>query len=640
MNPSLPQNDSNPEQRLESLENQRQLYQWDYYPNQDGIAMIQNLPIPEQLPKEPEWFLDVITAILTILSNRAIEDFASGGLGFNLLLYGVITRIVILIDLISRPLEKNSQNRLFWWLIENLTRLIGRILKRRQVSENQRETNTRIDLTPPVTPRNAVDELESYNNLFEIIHLPCISYHFQEDRVFAAQRVAGPNPLVLERVREQLPDKFPLTDEDYRSVMGPEDSLEKAIAEKRLYIADYEIFDTITAGNFPPDYRKYIYAPIALFAVASGTDNAGSLVPVAIQCGQRASIAYPIFTRPPAGTPRDQEWYWLMAKTIVQIADGNYHELISHLGRTHLWMEPFAIATQRELAANHPLGILLRPHFEGTLLINSAARLSLISNEGTVDRILAGSIEESVGLAAEGVRGYPFVFNDSMLPTFLALRGVDDAESFPDYPYRDDSLLIWHSIHQWVDDYLSLYYHSDQDVQEDAELQGWIKALVAVDGGRMIGVGQETPSGGVDIHSKAYLVDAVTLIIFTSSAQHAAVNFPQASDMSYAPNMPLAGYTDAPNSPQATKQDYFDLLPPIPQAELQMNTGYALGSVYYTQLGDYGEGYFQDSLVQQPLQAFQNRLLEIETTINDRNEVRRTFYNFLSPSRIPQSINI
>ena len=136
---------------------------------------------------------------------------------------------------------------------------------------------------------------------------------------------------------------------------------------------------------------------------------------------------------------------------------------------------------------------------------------------------------------------YPFVFNESMLPTFLALRGVDDAESFPDYPYRDDGLLIWHSIHQWVDDYLSLYYHSDQEVQEDRELQGWIEALVAVDGGRMIGVGQETVSGGVDIHSKAYLVDAVTLIIFTSSAQHAAVNFPQASDMSYAPNMPLAG---------------------------------------------------------------------------------------------------
>ena len=38
-----------------------------------------------------------------------------------------------------------------------------------------------------------------------------------------------------------------------------------------------------------------------------------------------------------------------MAKTIVQIADGNYHEFISHLGGTHLWMEPIAIANYRKL---------------------------------------------------------------------------------------------------------------------------------------------------------------------------------------------------------------------------------------------------------------------------------------------------
>ncbi|MDJ0599127.1 MAG: lipoxygenase family protein [Crocosphaera sp.] len=636
MNPSLPQNDPNPQQRLDSLEKERKIYQWGYYPNQDGIPMIGKLPLPQELPKEPQWFLDVIKVIIIIISNRAIEDFASGGLGLNLLVYGVMTWIVRFIDWLSQFLEKRRKNRLFWWFINSLVKLIGKILQRRQVSNYQSSIEDRTVVTKPIIPK----DLESYNNLFEIIHLPCISYHFQQDRLFAAQRVAGPNPLVLERVRPELPAKFPLSDEAYQSVMGSDDSLQQAIAEKRLYMADYEILDTIKAGHFPPAYRKYIYAPIALFAISSRTHATGSLVPVAIQCGQTPGDNYPIFTRPPTGTPRDQQWSWLMAKAIVQIADGNYHELISHLGRTHLWIEPFVIATQRQLASNHPLGILLRPHFEGTLLINTAARLSLIEEEGTVDAVLGGSIQESIRIAATGVKGYPFTFNDSMLPKFLTLRGVDDFNSLSDYPYRDDGLLIWDSIHQWVDNYLSVYYHSDDDVQKDEELQGWIKALISSDGGRMTGIGEKTASGGFDIKTKAYLIDAVTLIIFTCSAQHAAVNFPQATDMSYVPNMPLAGYTAAPTTPQATKEDYFNLLPPIPQAESQMNTTYALGSVYYTRLGDYGEGYFKDQRVEQPLKAFQNRLLDIETIINDRNEVRGTFYNVLSPSRIPQSINI
>ena len=39
------------------------------------------------------------------------------------------------------------------------------------------------------------------------------------------------------------------------------------------------------------------------------------------------------------------------------------HELASHFGETHAVMEPFAIATRRQLSAMHPVGTL--PHCEG-----------------------------------------------------------------------------------------------------------------------------------------------------------------------------------------------------------------------------------------------------------------------------------
>ena len=91
---------------------------------------------------------------------------------------------------------------------------------------------------------------KAYQDLFQIIYLPSISDRFQEDRAFAAQRVAGANPLVIERVKEQLPANLTVTDRQYQAVMGQEDSLTQAIEDKRLYIADYKIFDGVKAGDF------------------------------------------------------------------------------------------------------------------------------------------------------------------------------------------------------------------------------------------------------------------------------------------------------------------------------------------------------------------------------------------------------
>jgi arachidonate 15-lipoxygenase len=61
--------------------------------------------------------------------------------------------------------------------------------------------------------------------------------------------------------------------------------------------------------------------------------------------------------------------------------------------------------------------------------------------------------------------------------------------------------------------------------------------------------------------------------------------------------------------------------------------------VYYTRLGDYGDDYFTDPIIQNHLADFQQELLKIENEINERNKTR-TPYEFLLPSKIPQSINI
>lgn len=461
--------------------------------------------------------------------------------------------------------------------------------------------------------------LEEYAAMFRAIGLPPVAADLDDDRTFAWLRLAGPNPLVLRRIRA-LDDRFPVTEADFRVAL-PGDSLESAGAEGRLFLVDYSALAAVEPGDFPHG-PKYLYAPLALFAVDRSSRQ---LVPVAIQCSQTPGRESPIFT------PADG-FNWLIAKTIVEIADANLHEAVAHLAHTHLLMEPFVVAAHRQLARTHPVLRLLRPHFRGTLAINEAAWRRLIADGGAVDRVFAGKIDSTRRLAADGLR--QFQFRNGHLPKVLAANGVVDRDALPEHPYRDDATLYWDAIRQWVGDYLAIYYPNDAAVAADPELRAWLDEVSHNDGGRISGIGPE------DADSLASLTDVLTMAVFTCSVQHAAVNFPQYDVMSYAPRMPFAAYAPAPTAKTgAIEADFLAMLPPLNIAEQQMEIGYLLGSVRYSTLGQYSARAFRDPRVAEPLAAFQRRLAEIGTMITERNDVRRP-YTALTASGVPQSINV
>lgn len=486
------------------------------------------------------------------------------------------------------------------------------------------------------------ETLEEYKKLFHIVPLPKISKNFQEDLQFANMRVAGPNPLVIQRMtkKDLRPKRFPVTNVQYQAVMGEADSIEKALDDHRLYLADYKVFEDALQGTYPQE-QKYVCAPLAMFAVPEkGHKNYPYLCPIAIQCFQKPGEDNPIFT------PKDENW--LIAKTIVQIADSNFHEAISHLGRTHLFIEPFVLATHRKLPEDHPLRKLLMPHFQGTLLINWGANDLLTADKGQVNELLAPTIGASRVVATKGAQSYLFNFNGSMLKKTLKARHVDNVEKLPYYPYRDDAIKIWDAIQDWVKGYLQEEYKDDSSVQNDAALQCWAKELLSHEGGRLKNFGNKKG----EISTLNYLIEATTMIIFTASAQHAAVNFPQSKIMSYAPAMPLAAYSPAPITTEGSgsDRDLIEFLPTLDTALSQLKLTYLLGSVYYTKLGKYGsdfeEGLNKDhkeglSRKQKALRHFQNQLKTIEKEIKERNHKNRGFaYEYLMPSKIPQSINI
>lgn len=626
--PSLPQND-NPrqqQQRRDQLSAAGTKYQWT-----DQVGSLPGVPLAKAVPSGDRptiaWLLDVAEIALDIVANQLLVKISGG----------------------DRMLAKSGGQALLAHL-DDMRSTVASIRREHETPDDsvlrvalhaaealaglhRIRLNAQLDALQALVETNYLDasiarSLEQYRKLFISLPLPAIANQFMQNETFARMRVAGPNSMLLQGIA-QLPQAFPLSNAQYQQVMAGDD-LTAALGERRIYLLDYAELATLVPGT-TNGAQKYLNLPLALFAVPKG---ASSLVPVAIQIGQDPT-KFPIVLR--ADSNADPNWWtWQSACTAVQAAEGNYHELFVHLARTHLVIEAFAVATQRQLAPEHPLNALLLPHFEGTLFINNAAAGSLIAAGGPIDKIFAGTIVSTQQTASDD--RLAFDFYAQMLPTNLKVRAVDDAVALPDYPYRDDALLVWNAIHGWAHAYVAVYYLTDADVSADYELGAWTAELQ----------NQGKIKGFIAISSRAQLVDVLTMIMFTASAQHAAVNFPQRTLMSFAPAITGAAWAPTPVNKPGEAQ-WLQLLPPMPEAQQQLNTLWLLGSVHYRPLGDYRLNdwpypeWFRDPRINGkagPLQQFQAALNVIDAQIDQRNLQRAVPYEYLKPSLIPTSINI
>jgi arachidonate 15-lipoxygenase len=463
--------------------------------------------------------------------------------------------------------------------------------------------------------------LEDYRQVFALYDLPSVAERCASDDYFAELMVAGPDPTRLQRLGS-LPAKFPITTEHLLSV--PEhagEDLATAMKAGRVYWVDYALMAELKNGQHP-QRPKYMYAPMAAFAVPRG---GGALRPFAIQTGQD-----------PAGrqiyTPRDG-YSWRLAKNCVLTAYNTCHEVLAHLGFTHMVSEAIMLASLRNLAPSHPLAVLLRRHFEGTQFINKLAVDILIQPNQAVEYICGGDLKSEWSFLADQ-RG-KFSFRRNYLPDKFSALGTDSTSMLTYYPYRDDGLLIWHAIKQWVGEFVSVHYSSDADVRSDMELQAWAAEIASPDAGRLRDVGA-TPG---QIGDRQDLIDIVTMTIWTAGPQHAVVNFAQKDHQTFVPANPMAGYTEEPRGTGHTEADWLANLPPLDVAVCQYCNLDFLGSVRHTVLGDYGHD-FRKSPAAAAHQRFQTSLLAIEEDIIQRNARRPQPYEYLRPSLIPNSTNI
>jgi arachidonate 15-lipoxygenase len=483
-----------------------------------------------------------------------------------------------------------------------------------------------------------LDDLQDYEDFFPVLPLPPIAKTYQTDRAFAEQRLAGANPMVLHLLdpadpRVQILAKLPSL---------PLFDLRKELQDKNIYIADYTGFDPkylgpakVYGGTYEKG-KKYLPKPRAFFHWRwTGVRDRGEMFPLAIQLDTNPeSHVY---------TPSDPPLDWLFAKLCVQVADANHHEMCSHLGRTHLVMEPFAIVTARQLAKNHPLSLLLTPHFRFMLANSHAARAQLINPGGPVDTLLAGTLAESLELTRESY--HTWSLDAFSFPMELKNRGMEDVNQLPHYPYRDDGLLLWNAIHTFVTGFLNHFYPTSKELAEDIELQNWAAELASEKGGRVKGMPDR-------IDNVQQLIEIVTNVIFTCGPQHSAVNYPQDYYMSFAANMPLAAYRDIPAAEEVITEAYIlKMLPPQQRSAEQLQILFTLAAYHYDRLGYYDKSYrelynknfqevFEGTEIEFLVQKFQQDLNMAEQKIDANNKKRVIPYISLKPSLVLNSISM
>ncbi|KAE8037062.1 hypothetical protein FH972_009687 [Carpinus fangiana] len=438
------------------------------------------------------------------------------------------------------------------------------------------------------------------------------------DEEFARQTLAGVNPYSIQLVTE-----WPLKGKLDPKIYGPPESaittelIERtgdqrlddhqggnniicnAINQKKLFILDYHDLFLPYVSKVREIKGTTLYGSRTLFFLTPE----GTLRPLAIE-----------LTRPPMdGKPQWKQvfmpcwnatgvWQWRLAKAHVLAHDSGVHQLVQHWLRTHAAIEPYVIATNRQLSVVHPIYRLLHPHFRYTMDINALAQQILINGGGIIESSFSpGKYSMELSSVAYDQQ---WQFNLQALPADLINRGmaVEDPTAphglkliIEDYPFANDGLVLWNTI---------------KDRPRRQKDEKWWPVL-------------KTPEDFIEI---------ITTIAWVASGHHAAVNFGQYSYTGYFPNRPTIARTNMPTEdPSEESWNNFlrkpesvllECFPTQIQATRMMAVMDILSnhSPDEEYLGDLVESAWDENLyIKGAFERFKGKLMRLEGIIDKRN---------------------
>ncbi|KAB1265533.1 Arachidonate 12-lipoxygenase; 12S-type [Camelus dromedarius] len=454
-----------------------------------------------------------------------------------------------------------------------------------------------------------------------------VRQHWQEDEFFGYQFLNGANPMLLRR-STALPPRLVLPSgmEELRA------QLERELQNGSLFEADFILLDGIPA-NVIQGEKQYLAAPLVMLKM----DPHGKLLPMVIQL-QPPSPSSPT---PPLFLPSDPPLAWLLAKSWVRNSDFQLHQLQYHLLNTHLLAEVIAVATMRCLPGLHPVFKFLMPHIRYTMEINTRARTQLISDGGVFDKAVSTGGGGHVHLLRRAMA--QLTYCSLCPPDDLAERGLLGT---PGAHYAHDALRLWDitarsppaPLGRYVERIVRLFYHGDDVVRGDPELQAWCREITEV------GLCRAQDRGfPVSFQSQNQLCHFLTMCVFTCTAQHGAINKGQLEWYAWVPNAPCTMRMPPPTTKEdVTMATVMGSLPDVQKACLQMAITWHLGRHQpdMVPLGHHKEKYFSEAKAKAALNQFQTDLANLEREITARNEQLDLPYEYLKPSLTENSITI
>ncbi|CAM9653605.1 unnamed protein product [Lampetra planeri] len=443
---------------------------------------------------------------------------------------------------------------------------------------------------------------------------------WKDDAAFCRQFTQGPNPMMISVCRSLREVPW-----EMRGLAGQGCTVPQLLEQGRLFVADYKQLAGLPL--LPQDKKKFCAPLVLMFRELQPAQGSSRLMPLGIQLTRHTDRENPVHT--PHKNPRR----FLFAKMHVGCADNQVHQFVSHLGLTHLLLEPFAVALHNHLRGGHPVGQLLHPHFQDTLGINHVARHTLISSVAPLtDATFAVGTAGGMRMVARALRSARFV--DRSFPVEMERRGFG-ADGLDDFYYRDDAARLWDALRAYAAAVVGRTYRDDDAVTADSALQDFAEAVVDPDRGNVLGF----PAA---LCTRELLTECLTTIIFTASVQHSALNYPQWDFYSYVPMRPEHLTKLMPEGEEDISEEFItSALPDVRVCLFQILLSHILSVPSLTTLSQVDA---MSELYPDVHADLQRRLRLISASIQQRNRqleaAGATPYPYLDPAKVAASIDI
>ncbi|KAF1334387.1 Allene oxide synthase-lipoxygenase protein, partial [Globisporangium splendens] len=310
------------------------------------------------------------------------------------------------------------------------------------------------------SPFNTIEDYANfYTNATKFMSKP-VSIDISDEN-FGYQRttVKGFNMRTFRDGTDSYPVDAKLTDAAVAQICGDSTPLAQLAQANRLFVTDYSSYgkwseSVETTGKF--------VAPVVGFFCYN--DERKKLLPLAIRVVD-TNLTY---------TPFDKQEEWTLAKMALDTADINYQQ-VQHFADTHAVFVPVRVEVLRNLASSHPVSALLLRTNKIDFALEQRAAVVLFNTSTILDR--------TFGFGASG--GTTFFGNQLGLLSLDKDEFTADIEQrglnhLPVHKYAAYGRLYHDAIATFIDAYLSVYYPSDEAVQQDQEVQNWAKGLSVV----------------------------------------------------------------------------------------------------------------------------------------------------------------